>query len=51
MQSKWIMIPSNPQNTGSNKMTGTKQISCLHAPRIKPVRLFKGARNREEYTV
>ena len=30
-------IPFMPHTIGSNKMTGTKQIPCLHAPKKKPM--------------
>lgn len=40
-----------PQNDGSNRMIGTKQIPCRQAPRTNPAVPFPSARNREEYTV
>lgn len=36
---------------GSSKMTGIKQMPCLHAPKKKPAAPLPRARNREEYTV
>ena len=44
-------IPFMPQNDGSNRMIGTKQIPCRQAPRTNPAVPFPSARNREEYTV
>jgi len=32
-------------------MTGTKQMPCLHAPRMQPSFAFPNTRNKKEYTV
>lgn len=44
-------IPFNPHIEGRMRITGIKQIPCLHAPSKKPSFPFPNARKREEYTV
>ena len=43
--------PLSPLRCGSSKITGIKQIPCLHAPRKNPNRALPSARNSDEYTV